>query len=58
MTPNAFIGKTEKLSSGEVTKAFGPSAEIWKQLVDWLAREQAPLSRSGSARQNAAGPFA
>jgi hypothetical protein len=40
MTPNAFIGKTEKPSSAENTKALGPSAEIWKQLVDWLVREQ------------------
>ncbi len=40
MTPNALIGKTEKPSSAEITKALGPSAEIWKQLVDWLAREQ------------------
>jgi hypothetical protein len=54
MTPNAFIGKTEKPWSAEITKALGPSAEIWKQLVDWLA-----FSRSGSAfRQNTAGPFA
>jgi len=22
------------------TKALGPGAEVWKQLVDWLAREQ------------------
>jgi hypothetical protein len=33
MTPNAFIGKTEKPASAEITKALGPSAEIWKQLV-------------------------
>jgi hypothetical protein len=33
MTPNAFIGKTEKPWSAEITKALGPTAEIWKQLV-------------------------
>jgi hypothetical protein len=40
MIPNAFIGKTQRPPSEEITKARGPSAETWNQLVDWLAREQ------------------
>ena len=40
MTPNAFIGKTQKPSAQEIIEALGPSAETWKQFVDWLAHEQ------------------
>jgi hypothetical protein len=54
MTPNEFIGKTEKPWSAEIAKALGPSAEIWKQWVDWLV-----FPSSGSAfRQNTAFPLA
>ena len=37
--PNAFIGKTTLPTAEEVTAALGSSAEIWKQLVDWLAEQ-------------------
>ena len=40
MTPNAFIGKTQKPSPKEITEALGSSAETWQQFVDWMAREQ------------------
>jgi len=36
-TPNAFIGKATLPTSEEVNRALGPAAELWKQLVDWLA---------------------
>jgi hypothetical protein len=36
---NAFIGKTTLPTAEEVTAALGSSAEIWKQLVDWLAEQ-------------------
>jgi hypothetical protein len=39
MIPNAFIGKTQRPTSEEITKALGPSAETWNQLVNWLTRE-------------------
>jgi hypothetical protein len=42
MIPNAFLDKTEEPSSAEVTKAFDASAEIWKQLVDWLTSTLSP----------------
>jgi Protein of unknown function (DUF3788) len=37
---NAFIGKTEKPTPQEIAKALGPSADTWKELLDWLAHEQ------------------
>ncbi len=40
MTPNAFIGKTQKPSAQEIFEALGPSAETWQQFVHWMAREQ------------------
>ena len=39
-TPNAFIGKTLQPSSEEVDANLGPTATVWKQLVDWLAADQ------------------
>lgn len=38
--PNAFIGKAEQPTAGEISMALGPSADTWKQLLDWLASEQ------------------
>jgi hypothetical protein len=39
MTPNPFIGKTEKPWSAEITKALGPSAEIWSSWwIGWRSR--------------------
>ena len=37
--PNAFIGKTTQPTAEEVAAALGPTAEIWKQLVEWLAEQ-------------------
>ena len=58
MTPNALIGKTEKPSSAEITKALGPVLKFesgwW---IGWPGNK-ASLARGGNAfRQNAAGPF-
>jgi hypothetical protein len=36
-TPNAFIGRTTLPTPEEVSAALGPAAELWNQLVDWLA---------------------
>jgi hypothetical protein len=44
-TPNAFIGKTTLPTPEEVSAALGSTAEVWKQLVDWLA--EAGSRRSG-----------
>lgn len=38
-TPNAFIGKTTVPTTQEVAAALGSTAEVWKQLLDWLAAE-------------------
>ncbi|MGA3079821.1 MAG: DUF3788 domain-containing protein [Terracidiphilus sp.] len=39
-TPNAFIGKTTLPTAEEVAASLGPSAELWKQLIDWFAGQQ------------------
>jgi len=33
---NAFIGKSERPSPDEVSKAFGPTAILWKEFVEWM----------------------
>jgi hypothetical protein len=38
-TPNAFIGKATLPTPEEVFAALGSTAEVWKQLVDWLAEQ-------------------
>src|ERR1039458_1309558 len=38
-TPNAFIGKTTLPAPEEVSAALGPSAQVWKQLLGWLAEQ-------------------
>jgi hypothetical protein len=38
-TPNAFIGKATLPTPEEVSAALGATAEVWKQLVDWLAEQ-------------------
>jgi hypothetical protein len=38
-TPNAFIGKTTLPSAEEIAAALGSTAEIWKQLIEWLAEQ-------------------
>ena len=37
--PNAFIGKSAQPTSEEVSAALGSTAEVWKQLLDWLAEQ-------------------
>jgi hypothetical protein len=39
MTPNAFTGKTEQPSDGELTAALGPAKAVWDQLIAGLADE-------------------
>lgn len=39
-TPNAFIGKAAKPTSRELKAALGATAELWEQLVNWLATEK------------------
>ena len=38
-TPNAFIGKTTLPTEQEVSAPLGPTAVVWKQLLDWLAEQ-------------------
>jgi|ERR1035438_3074519 hypothetical protein len=38
-TPNAFIGKGTLPAPEEVSAALGSTAEVWKQLLDWLAEQ-------------------
>jgi hypothetical protein len=38
--PNAFVGYTKKPSSKEVTEALGPAAQIWDQMILWMAKEK------------------
>jgi hypothetical protein len=38
-TPNAFIGKTTIPTAEEVAAVLGSSADVWKQLVDWMAEQ-------------------
>jgi hypothetical protein len=37
--PNAFIGKTTQPTREEVASALGPTTEVWKQLIDWMAEQ-------------------
>ncbi len=37
--PNAFIGKTTQPKPQEVAAALASTAEIWNQLLDWLAQQ-------------------
>ena len=39
MSPNAFIGKTEQPTDGELSAALGPARAAWDQLLADLARE-------------------
>jgi hypothetical protein len=38
---NAFIGQTTQPTPPEITAALGEAADLWRQLVDWLAAEHA-----------------
>jgi hypothetical protein len=37
--PNAFIGKPAQPTNQELSAALGATAEVWKQLLDWLAEQ-------------------
>lgn len=37
---NAFIGKISQPTSTEITAALGTTADLWQQLIDWLAAKQ------------------
>jgi hypothetical protein len=37
--PNAFIGQPAQPTSEEISTALGATAELWKQLLDWLAEQ-------------------
>ena len=37
--PNAFIGKTEMPTAEEIAAALGKTAELWTELIDWLAEQ-------------------
>ena len=37
--PNAFVGKKTLPTDEEIAAALGARAEVWKQLLDWLAEQ-------------------
>jgi hypothetical protein len=39
-TPNAFIGKATQPTSDELTSALGSTGAMWRELLDWLAKEK------------------
>jgi len=39
--PNAFIGKAEQPTAEEIAAALGKTAELWTQLIEWLAEQGA-----------------
>jgi len=46
--PNAFIGKTSAPTVDEVVAALGPTSEVWKQLIDWMAEQGATVQEWNS----------
>ena len=36
---NAFIGRKDLPSGAEITAALGPSADLWNQLLEWMAEQ-------------------
>jgi hypothetical protein len=38
--PNAFIGKTTQPTAEEVIAVLGPTAAVWKELIDWFAEQK------------------
>ena len=38
-TPNAFIGRTTLPAPKEISAALGLSADLWQEIVDWLAAQ-------------------
>jgi len=45
---NAFVGKTTTPTAEEVAAAPGPAAEVWKQLVDWMAEQEVTVQEWNS----------
>lgn len=43
--PNAFIGRTEKPSDADLTKALGPAKPIWDGLVTDMAVQHGVATR-------------
>jgi hypothetical protein len=39
VSPNAFVGKSEKPNNHELTAALGPTKALWDELASGLARE-------------------
>lgn len=39
VTTNAFVGKKEQPTEAELTKALGPSKQVWQQLLTELAQQ-------------------
>jgi hypothetical protein len=37
---NAFIGKTTQPTTEDVIAVLGPTAAVWKELIDWLAEQK------------------
>jgi hypothetical protein len=38
--PNAFIGKTTQPTTEEVIAVVGPTAAVWKELINWFAEQK------------------
>jgi hypothetical protein len=37
---NAFVGKTVQPSEDELKSALGPSTEVWKEFIAWMAEKE------------------
>ena len=46
--PNAFIGKTAMPTAEEVAAALGPAADAWRQVVDWMAKQEVTVQEWNS----------
>jgi hypothetical protein len=55
MSPNAFIGKTEQPTDGELTAALGPAKALWDQLIDDLADECGVVDQEWNSYSRKAG---
>ena len=37
---NAFLGKPERPNETELTSALGPTAGLWSEFIEWMAKEE------------------
>lgn len=47
--PNAFIGHADQPTPTEVSAAIGATAELWEELVSWIATEMGVVDQEWSS---------